>query len=97
MQCPLCSRDGDKKYFSNHHLSPKCRDGIVTLPICNSCHSSIHAFFSNKQLEKEYDSVDALLTDDKFSNHVKWSAKQDISKRFTSKRSNNQKNRGRNG
>ncbi len=97
MECPLCLRDVPDNKVSDHHLVPRCRGGFATVSICVGCHNGIHAFFSNKQLEKEYDSVDALLADEKFSKHVKWLAKQDINKHFISKRSNNQKNRGRNG
>ena len=65
-----------------------------TLPICIDCHNGIHAFFTNKELEKEYNTVEALLAHEKFSKHVKWLSKQDISKRHRSKRAKDKRNRG---
>jgi hypothetical protein len=53
--------------------------------------------FSNKQLENEYRSVDALLRDERFSRHVRWLAKQDPTRRFPSRRAQDQRRRGRNG
>ena len=88
-------------HYSDHHLKPKCRGGQRNdenmVLICSDCHSAIHALFSNKQLEKEYNSVDALLADERFAKAVKFISKQDPSKRMRSKRANNQKRRGRNG
>ena len=95
--CPLCERDVAK--VSNHHLVPKCRGGTVdnTVPICNDCHNAIHSFFSNKQLEKEFNSVDKLLNDEKFLKHLKWLKKQNPEKNFNTKLKKDQKNRKRNG
>jgi hypothetical protein len=101
MQCPLCLRDAPAEKLSDHHLIPKsrCKSRAeeITVPICTDCHDAVHHLFSNKQLEKDYNTVESLLGDERFSKHVKWLAKQDIGKRFKTKIANNQRNRYRNG
>lgn len=95
--CPLCNRLS--YYASDHHLIPKCRGGKSndTVLICQDCHSCIHALFSNKQLEDEFNSVDSLLGNERFAGAVKFISKQDPTRRIKTKRANDQKNRGRNG
>ena len=89
MFCPLCAREALKDRTSDHHLIPKSRGGAMNdiLSICIDCHNGIHAFFTNKELEKKYNTVESLLSNEKFSTHVKWLSKQDINKRHRSKQS----------
>lgn len=96
-QCPFCLRDVEK--LSNHHLIPRCRGGELdeTVRICNDCHNAIHAFFSNKELEKEYNSMDALLSNEEFSKHIKWLSKQNPNRKFPTTLRKTKKNRHRNG
>lgn len=82
--CPLCSRK-DLPVLSDHHLTPKSRGGKITLPICQDCHRSIHAFFTNKELEDTYHTVEALLSHEKFAKHIKWLSKRDPSLRYKTK------------
>lgn len=93
--CPLCNREVPK--VSDHHLTPKSRGGKITLPICLDCHKSIHAFFTNKELDEKFHMVEALLSDEKFSKHIKWLSKQDPNRRYKTKRVNNKKKRGKSG
>lgn len=96
-KCPLCKRDN---YFpSDHHLIPKCRGGMAqnTVCICQACHSAIHALFSNKQLEAEFNSVESLLGHNKFAKTVKFISKQDPQTKIKTVRSKEQQGRHRNG
>lgn len=93
--CPLCGREVSK--VSDHHLIPKSRGGQETLPICLDCHKSIHAFFTNKELEDKFNTVENLLGDEKFAKHIKWLSKQDPTCRFRTERVNDKKSRGRSG
>jgi len=93
--CPLCSRDVQK--VSDHHLVPKSRGGKKTLPICLDCHRSIHAFFSNKELESTYHTVEALLGHEEFGKYMKWLSKQDPNRRYRTKRRRGNEKRGRSG
>jgi hypothetical protein len=92
-QCPLCNRD--EVPLSDHHLVPKCRGGVDTLPICCDCHSAIHAQFSNKELEGTFNTVESLLANEKFASTVKFISKQ--SGRVKTHVSRAQRRRGRNG
>ena len=62
---------------TDHHLVPKSRGGRVTETICSSCHSAIHRTFTNKELEKEYHTVEALLAHPTFAKTVAFIRKQD--------------------
>lgn len=93
--CPLCERKVQK--ISDHHLVPRSRGGKQTLPICLDCHKSIHAFFTNKELESKYNSVEALLSDAKFEKHINWLSKQNPLRRYKTKRVQNKRKRGRSG
>jgi hypothetical protein len=95
VNCPLCNRDIE--HTSDHHLVPRSRGGKETLPVCLDCHKSVHAFFTNKELEDKYNTVDSLLADEKFSTHIKWLSKQDPKRRYKTKRISNKKYRGRSG
>jgi mono/diheme cytochrome c family protein len=91
--CPLCERPNRQP--SDHHLVPRTRGGRVTQTLCQDCHSAIHATFSNKELEREYATVEALLSHEGFAAIVKFIAKQDG--RVRTRLNRNQKDRGRNG
>lgn len=56
---------------------PKSRGGRVTETICRDCHLAIHATFSNKELEREYHTPEALLAHEGFRRMVAFIAKQD--------------------
>lgn len=73
--CPLCGRPN---YFpSDHHLVPKSRGGKVTKTICSDCHRGIHSIFTNKELEKEFHTVGALLAHASFAKQIAWLRKRD--------------------
>lgn len=79
--CLMCER---KLKLTKHHLYPKethkimIKKGIKkeilssTILICRMCHSTIHRFFSNIELAKEYYSLDLLLSNQKVYKYCKW-------------------------
>lgn len=91
--CPLCTRPN--YHPTDHHLVPRSRGGKDTATLCRDCHRAIHATFTNKQLEREYSSVEALMAHEGFAKQVKFIAKQDG--RVHIKLAKNQRRRGRNG
>jgi hypothetical protein len=93
--CPLCERPILRS--SDHHLVPKCREGKAKEKICADCHEAIHALFSNKELEGEYSSVEALLGNERFRATVKFISRQDPARRTRTVLAKNQRGRGRNG
>lgn len=93
LPCPLCRRPNHRP--SDHHLVPKARGGKVTQTICMDCHRAIHATFSNKELERSFNTVEALMAHEGFAKMVAFIAKQDGRVRVTLHRE--QRRRGRNG
>ena len=62
--------------LSDHHLVPRSRGGTETLAICLDCHRAIHATFTNKELERELATVEALLAHEGFATLVRFIARQ---------------------
>lgn len=93
--CPLCGRPNF--HPSDHHLVPKSRGGKVTKTICRDCHKAVHSLFTNKQLEKTYNTVEALLGHEEFRKMVGFLRKQDPQSKQTFVRSNASRRRGRAG
>jgi hypothetical protein len=82
---------------SEHHFVPRCRGGKETKFICCDCHRTIHSLFSNKELERTYSTVEALLGNERFRKAIEFLKKQDPSRRYKAIRARDQKKRGRNG
>lgn len=49
----------------------------MTETICRDCHDAIHATFDNRELEKEYASVEALLSHEGLAKMIRFIGKQD--------------------
>jgi 5-methylcytosine-specific restriction endonuclease McrA len=96
--CPLCERDVPEQNVSDHHLVPKSRGGKETLTICVDCHRQLHALFTNKQLADEYNTVEAIMADERFAKFAKWIAKRPAERRMAkAKRAKGTRKRGRGG
>lgn len=93
--CPVCTRPN--YYPSDHHMVPKSRGGRTTKTICRDCHKAVHSLFTNKQLEKTYHTVEALMTDERFAKMVVFLRKQDPQRKTTIVKSNDTRRRGRSG
>ena len=71
--CWLCDRPmGDVTEW--HHPIPKSRGGRERQPVHPICHSTIHANFSNSDLEKRYATATALLAHEEIGRFVGWIA-----------------------
>lgn len=85
-QCELCGRAMEA--LTRHHLIPRARHrskrnrrtferaDVRTriLWVCRPCHSHIHRRFSEKELESQYHSREALLGDPEIQRFVQWIA-----------------------
>ena len=94
--CPFCKRPAI--HLKRHHLVPRSRGGKgeeVMVDSCISCHRACHAFFSNKELATKYNTVKALMADDRFRQMIHWIAKQDPNKRLNIERPKDQQKRGK--
>ena len=69
--CPLCGRELDST-AEKHHLIPKTHGGKETERMHKICHRKIHATFSEKELEKRYNNVEALLSHEDIQKFVEW-------------------------
>jgi hypothetical protein len=71
--CWLCSREiGALTQW--HHPIPKSRGGREKVAVHPICHRTLHATFSNSDLEKRFSSVDTLLAHDEIAKFVNWLA-----------------------
>ena len=78
IDCPICTRMTPRKYWHNHHLIPRSKKGTNkgTIKCCVSCGSMVHKLFTNKELAKKYNTVEALLSHPDVQNWVEWAKKK---------------------
>jgi hypothetical protein len=86
--CQLCGRAVAE--LTEHHLIPRTRhsnrrnkrdfsrDEVKqrTLMLCGPCHDTIHATFSNKELERVYNTRESLLHAEPIRRFVRWVRRQ---------------------
>ena len=81
--CELCGRVVERR--TRHHLIPRSRHGNKrvkrsfsreelhrTVPLCGACHRQIHRTLTEKELEREYNTVEALLSHPDIFRFVRW-------------------------
>lgn len=85
--CPICLHDYQRTELTRHHLVPKSRKGRDTVLICVPCHKQIHAIFAEKELERRFNSIEALVAADEFRSWVRWIRKRKPTARIRAKRS----------
>lgn len=85
--CELCGRVVEKR--TRHHLIPRTRHGNKrvkrnfsreqlnrTVPLCPACHRQIHRSLTEKEMEKEYNTTEALLSHPEILRFVSWVKKK---------------------
>jgi len=70
--CPLCEREIPPSQRDAHHLVPKSKGGRDTEYMHRICHRQIHALFTETELAKQFNSVDALLAHPGIQRFVEW-------------------------
>lgn len=70
--CPLCGRDIPASQRDAHHLIPKSKGGRVTQYLHRICHRQIHALFTESELARHYNTVEALIEHPEMRGFVKW-------------------------
>lgn len=70
--CPICDRPLGTLNVDQHHLIPKCRKGKEKSPIHRVCHRKIHATFTEKQLEKVYNTWEMLRSHEEIQKFIDW-------------------------
>lgn len=80
--CVLCERSGLE--VTGHHLIPRMRhnkkvkrettlvERNTKILLCRPCHSQLHALFSEKELERELNTLDKLKAHEDVQKFVAW-------------------------
>lgn len=70
--CELCNRN--VSIITKHHLIPLEKGGksFDIIYICPTCHTAIHALFTNRELASRYNSLERLLRDEKIIKYLKF-------------------------
>ena len=86
--CPLCGRPIPQGAGTKHHLVPKLKGGKrgETVLLHAICHGKIHSLFSEAELARSYNTVDALLTHPEMQRFVRWVAKRPPGYRSSNRR-----------
>jgi hypothetical protein len=77
--CPLCGRAiPARSRQSLHHLVPKLRGGKggPTVLLHQICHNEIHATFTETELARTYNTVDALRGHPRIARFIAWVRKR---------------------
>ena len=76
--CPLCSREMYNGSSVNvHHLIPKSLKGKETVILHKICHQKIHSLFTEKELQKKYNSIEKIRQVSEILNFINWIQKKD--------------------
>ena len=70
--CGLCDRPMPVSTVSQHHLIPKSRKGTDTVPIHKLCHNKIHSLFTEKEIERNYATLELLRLHPDIQIFVDW-------------------------
>lgn len=73
LHCLLCERPLGRK-IEWHHLIPKSRGGRDMAPIHPICHRTVHATLTNREIERDYPSPEALRTHPDLARAIAWLA-----------------------
>src|SRR5690242_4004361 len=71
--CPLCGRAliGGSS-VNQHHLVPRSRNGRESVALHRICHAAIHAALSEKELERQYNTIEKLREHPQLSRFIAW-------------------------
>lgn len=88
--CPICSREIAQP-ANLHHLLPISRGGAGTPTVLlhQVCHSKIHSLFSEKELARNYNTIEKILANEDIQQFVRFIRKQPPTYYDKNKRSKN--------
>lgn len=75
-RCALCERE--VAYVNRHHLIPRSEGGTITdtVELCLDCHHTLHRFYRNRTLSREFSTIEALRADPEIARYLAWVRKQ---------------------
>lgn len=92
-RCEMCGRNN--LIVTAHHLVPKTTHTSkyvkknfsdeqmnITVDLCKACHKTVHATFTEKELARSYNTLDALTRAENISKFVKWVRKQPVDRKI---------------
>jgi ribosome maturation factor RimP len=95
--CELCGREVQR--LTRHHLVPRTRhknkrnkktfdrrEVHFTVGLCSPCHRHIHAVLDNKELEREYNTLEVLRSHPDVERFVAWVSKKPHGTRASARR-----------
>jgi 5-methylcytosine-specific restriction endonuclease McrA len=84
--CALCGRE---EQLTRHHLVPRTRhhnkrnkrefsraEVMETVGLCRPCHRQIHALFTEKELERTWNSIEKLRAEPRVQAFIAWIAEK---------------------
>lgn len=70
--CPLCHRPVPVAQQDAHHLVPKSHGGTATVVLHRICHRHVHALLTETELARQFNTIEALLTQKEMVVFLKW-------------------------
>jgi len=74
--CSICARDTPLNYREKHHLTPYCKKGKITVPVCVDCGNQIHKLFTISELTHQYNTLESLKNSPDIQNWIRWIRKR---------------------
>jgi len=75
-ECTICKRKVPPQFQEKHHLVPKSRKGKKTILVCSNCGNQLHKLFTNREMERTYHTVEAIIGDERVQKWIKWVGKR---------------------
>lgn len=72
VSCALCDRGIPPSQREAHHLVPRSRGGVQTVWLHRICHRQVHALFTEPELARDYQHVDALRAHPEMARFIEW-------------------------
>ena len=97
--CPICGRPMNKKNSNLHHLIPKLKGGKTDdknmVRLHTVCHGKIHSIWSESELRDSYNTIEAIMMDERIQKFAKFISKQPTNVDMKNKMVKNHKRRRR--
>jgi hypothetical protein len=89
-KCELCEREGC--HLTKHHLVPRARHNKKVKReqtwdernriawICRPCHSQLHMFYTEKELERKYNTLELLKEQPEVQKWIAWISTKHLGK-----------------
>lgn len=64
--------------LTKHHLIPRCKDKDkvgTTVDLCSSCHTFLHAVFSEKYLKEHLNTLEKIRQNERCQTYLHWRRK----------------------